>query len=473
MRAVVLVGLAGVLIWEVISRSLVTYLADAAPEAALRLHSSEPTALLNLADRSLKIDVAGGETVGAIISEQAAPDKAPAPQAASDRLPANFAFKGAKMSPSLDTAGGFRGSSELHEPSRPSDAAAEAREQIRVWTELALLNDPLNAHALRILGQLAADETAKDAFMLAATRRSLRESLAVYWLMQKGYERKDYAKAIYYADILLRTKPQVLPYVAPMLAQLAENKDASSAVKKLLANNPPWRAQFFSALPNSISDARTPLELLLSIQNTPTPPVSGDLHAYLNFLIGHNFYELAYYAWLQFLPPEQLSSVGLLFNGSFKFAPSGLPFDWVITPGQGVTVDIAARPESGQRALMIEFGYGRVEFQGVTQMIMLPPGAYEFKGNYKGEVVGRRGLDWRITCAGGNSPPLGKSPMVIGVMPVWKDFEFSFTVPSTDCRAQYVRLRLDARSASEQLVSGAIWYNELRIARAGHITQPQ
>jgi hypothetical protein len=63
--------------------------------------------------------------------------------------------------------------------------------------------------------------------------------------------------------------------------------------------------------------------------------------------------------------------------------------------------------------------------------------------------------------------------MVIGVAPVWKDFEFSFTVPSTDCRAQYVRLTLDARSASEQLVSGAIWYNGLRIARASHITEPQ
>jgi hypothetical protein len=273
--------------------------------------------------------------------------------------------------------------------------------------------------------------------------------------------------------VLLRTQPDVLPYVVPTLSQLAENKDASSAVKKLLANNPPWRAQFFSALPNSISDARTPLELLLSIKGIPTPPVAGDLHAYLNFLIVHNFYDLAYYAWLQFLPPEQLSSVGLLFNGSFEFGPSGLPFDWVITPGQGVTVDIAARPENGQRGLMIEFGYGRVEFQGVTQLIMLPPGAYEFKGKYKGEVVGRRGLEWRITCASGNSPPLGKSPIVIGVTPVWKDFEFSFTVPSTDCRAQYVRLTLDARSASEQLISGAIWYSELRIARASHVTQLQ
>jgi hypothetical protein len=283
----------------------------------------------------------------------------------------------------------------------------------------------------------------------ASSPPTRRQKTSSYWLMQKSYERKDYATAIYYADVLLRTRPQVLPYLVPSLAQLAENKDASSAVKKLLANNPPWRAQFFSTLPNSISDARTPLELLLSIRDTPTPPVAADLHAYLNFLISHNFYELAYYEWLQFLPPEQLSA------------------------GQGVTVDIAARPENGWRALLIDFGYGRVDFHGVTQLIMLPPGAYDFKGKYKGEFVGRRGLEWRITCAGGNSPPLGKSPMFIGVTPLWKDFEYSFTVPSTDCRAQYVRLTLDARSASERLVSGAIWYDELRVGRARHITDAQ
>ena len=46
----ILTTLAVFLVWEVITRSIAAYLADASPEAAIRLRSTNPTALLNLAD---------------------------------------------------------------------------------------------------------------------------------------------------------------------------------------------------------------------------------------------------------------------------------------------------------------------------------------------------------------------------------------------------------------------------------------
>jgi len=103
-----------------------------------------------------------------------------------------------------------------------------------------------------------------------------------------------------------------------------------------------------------------------------------------------------------------------------------------------------------------------VTFPGVSQTVLLPPGAYRFKGSFKGEVVGRRGLQWSISCMGG--PAIGASPMILGSSPVWRDFEFAFTVPATGCRAQSARLELAARSASEQLVSGSMWFDELSIS---------
>jgi len=57
--------------------------------------------------------------------------------------------------------------------------------------------------------------------------------------------------------------------------------------------------------------------------------------------------------------------------------------------------------------------------------------------------------------------------MMTGLAPTWRPFSFTFEVPEDQpCRAQVVSLTLDARSASERLVSGAIWYGNLRIERS-------
>ena len=134
--------------------------------------------------------------------------------------------------------------------------------------------------------------------------------------------------------------------------------------------------------------------------------------------------------------------------------------------GSGVTVDIVQRTDqAGQRALYIELGPGRVEFGGVVQTLLLGPGRYRFKGKHRGEIVGRRGLVWRIVCADKGGAPIGQSPMMVGNVASWKVVELAFTVPAADCRAQHLRLELDARMASEQLVTGSVWYDELAIVR--------
>ena len=88
----------------------------------------------------------------------------------------------------------------------------------------------LNARALRILGQLSeqgSDDKQAETFMQAAVRRSLFESEAVYWMMEKSYQAHDYKAAIGYADTLLRTRQNVSGYVMPILGKIAENQEFS------------------------------------------------------------------------------------------------------------------------------------------------------------------------------------------------------------------------------------------------------
>ena len=443
-RVIILLTIAALLVWEVFTRSIVAYLADAAPQVAIRLRSTNPTALLNLADTQL--------------------NSAAEPLQTSHQDAVDTTSLGETKGPSSDPNTG---------PSNPNTAprTEKANAQIRSWAELALLNDPLNARAFRILGQLTSDNKTDnkktDAFMQAAVRRSLLESVAVYWMMLKSYQDRDFSGTLRYANVLLRTRPLQSPaLVMPLLGKIAETPDASDQLKQLLASNPPWRSQFFSDLSRNISDARTPLDVMLSLKDTSNPVTAEDLGPYLKFLLEHDFYDLAYYTWLQFLPPEQLVEAGQLFNGGYEVIPSGLPFDWVFNNGPGVTVKIAPRTDQlGQHALFLNFGPGRVDFDGVNQLIMLAPGTYKFRGKYQADLVSERGLEWRINCAGSQDAMIGQSEAVTGSTPSWKELEFSFTVPDASCPAQYVSLIFDARSASEQFISGSIWYDDLQILR--------
>jgi hypothetical protein len=452
LRAVLLAGLGVLLLWQIGTRSLAAYLGSEAPDAALVLRPNEPTALLDLADaelnprtdpvrddaeRSARGGVGGWSELALKAAAAKLPHKSSAPAA-----------------------------------SEPSPLSDDDKARIRQRAQTAVAQEPLNARGLRILGQLAdgaGDEVRAAKLMRAAVDRSLSESVAVYWLLEKSFKANDYARAISYADIILRKRPQLMQYVAPMLAAMAEDADpkATAALTAVLAQNPPWRLSFIRALPGRISDAKTPLSLLLSLKGTDAPPTTLELRAYLDFLIRHKFYELAYYTWLQSLPADELGRIGFVTNASFESEPSGLPFDWQIAQGSGVSIDIVPRPgEAEGKALFLELGPGRADFPGVSQVLMLTPGSYRLKGKLKGDTRGRRGLQWSIRCAGSNAPPIGTGPMFVGVAGAWSDFEFAFTVPDANCRAQVLRLALAARSASEQLVSGSVWYSGLQISRA-------
>ncbi len=460
-KTVVFAGLALVLTWLVLSRSFAAFLANASPQAALWFDSRQPEALVNLADQALltasaaQLSAAGLDQMSQPREEEGAPNQG-VPHQISKYLQ-NLAHAFSRF----ETVGR---NLNVSRPVAPDDEPT-----VRGWAEAALKSDPLNARALRILGQLAeidSDDSEAEKYLRFAGQLSLHENYASYWLMRKSATDHDYKSAMYYADVLLRTNPQSSIYVVPVLAQISEDKAGAPLVKAALANNPPWRKAFLSALPQSVTDPRTPLDLLLALQNSPVPPTSADLESYINLLVARKFYNLAYYTWLQFLPSEQLQHAALLYNGSFETPPSGLPFDWKITPGTGVTIDIVPRPDSSDKhALLVDFQYGRVEYHSVSELVMLPPGSYVFKGEYKGRLVGPRGMKWRIVCANGTVAPGGESPVITGFKD-WQTVAFTFTVPDKDCPAQSAQLDLDARMASEHFISGSILFDDLQISRA-------
>ncbi|MGD9657561.1 MAG: hypothetical protein AB7U61_07975 [Methylocystis sp.] len=404
--------------WLVISHSYVAYLSSNSPGAALEIRKDDSQSILRLAADAL--------------------------------LPA----------------------SEDHGVAPGSVPLSPARnDELRQQVEAVLISEPLSARACRLLGQIAEiDGSASNAekFMHAAARRSLSEKIAIDWMMRNGFERKSYRSTAYYADTLLRSTPGIAGHVTPILARMAETPDAKPEIIRLLAANPNWRREFFGALGASVADARTPLDLFLRLKDSPAPPTTDELNFYESFLFNHKLYALAYYAWLQFLPPAKLESAGHIFNGDFEGTPSGSRFDWRSPSGANVVVDVASRPEAAKnQALVVQFGPGRVEFPGVSQAIMLAPGAYALKGSFMGDIRGPRGVQWSAKCMDGAL--LGQSQMILGSFSAWRDLEFPLVVPQTGCAAQMIELQLAARSPSEKLLSGAIWFDDFSIVRKGEV----
>ena len=240
-RAFIIAGVAALLAWEVITRSLVAYLADTSPDIAYWLRAT-PTVLLNLADDKLNADAAT-KVVEPVLSYSLE-------HAKQEHSYAKGIQSIEKLDKTAETKSGAEGDAAEADA---SDSLSESDyAQVQRWAERALRGDPLNARALRILAQVAqhsSDLGKTDALMKAATRRSLEESLAVFWMMRQSYSEEDYADAMRYADILLRTRPQLSQHVFPMLGRMAENVDASDELKRTLAANPPWRGQFFKLYP--------------------------------------------------------------------------------------------------------------------------------------------------------------------------------------------------------------------------------
>lgn len=446
------VALGALLVLLIVRYSLVAYLATGEPEIALRLDADNPTALLAMAERTV-IDIE--KTVRTGVAQR------------STRLE-DFA------APRTLIAADARGPKVAPAPAaeRSTDEQARQLDHARDMVQRAIRADPLNYRAATLLGmitELAAQPNTTESarpFYERAARLSPRASDAIFWLMRANLERKDYAQAVIQADTLLRTTSRAQKAVFPFLARMLESPEAAEPLTRLLLDDPPWRDRFIFELANYVTDARTPLTLLLALKQSSRPPGHGDLRGYLDFLTKRQFHELAYYTWLQFLSPEQLAGTGFLFNGSFETKPTGLPFDWTFRSGRGTIIDILPLPgQAGEHGLRIDFTDGRVEFSGVSQSLLLGPGTFVLSGKYKGDLEGKRGLRWRVSCVAPQPSLIAETAMHLGLTPTWRDFEVELTVPDRDCDAQRIHLELDARSSSELLVRGTMWYDDIRLER--------
>jgi tetratricopeptide (TPR) repeat protein len=350
---------------------------------------------------------------------------------------------------------------ELIKPDGNLDSARE-------WAQRALHSNPLNARALTLLGLIAerkGDQKGADALMRISSARTWGDPITNAWLFNREMRRGDYAKALLFADAMLRMDYEVQKRQLFFgLAGFTNDPQAFKALTTFLATSPFWRTWFLSELSARLSNQTRVIQLYAALNKTENPPTKKELQPYLNRLIKDGNFEQAHQTWRETLPPEPRENKTYPFNRDFEIAVDGLPFNWDLGGSAGAQVQIVRSVDGGRKqALLVEFSGGRVDLATVKQLMMLPGGDYTFSGSAKTkELQTSRGLWWHIFCAKPSATTLGHTELVSGTIP-WTDFMVKFRVPTADCKAQWLRLELPARVGSEMRIEGQIWYRDLQI----------
>lgn len=346
---------------------------------------------------------------------------------------------------------------------------AHEHQSLRDQSIAALRLQPLSAQAMFILGVLAAREGDVEnvhRFMAAVVARSRRNRVALYSVLHRSFETREYDRAITFADALARLDAgRNMPLVAPILWRMAETEAAMPFVVAALEGAPPWRTALFQSVRGNIRDARTPLSIFLRLKASGKAPDLLELSSYLGLLIENKLYSVARNTWLQGLDSERLSVAGFLYDGGFAFEPSRLPFEWQMASDRRLIQQRAPREgDPGNLMLRIDFPGVRTDPTVLSQLLLLMPGNFVLSGLFSGQIRARRGMTWVVECAE-TGKRIAASTLITGNVKGWTGFQLPVSVPAEDCKAQWLRLRIEARSPSETMLTGSLAFDDLVIKR--------
>jgi hypothetical protein len=343
-------------------------------------------------------------------------------------------------------------SERLMADSKIAEAILGAREALR--------DNPVSPEALTLLARASEQEGDIDRatqLMNLATRVNLRDLRSQVWLLAQDLRGGRVNSALNRIDLLLRGPfPQL---IAPVLPPILTREPYRLGYVKFLRTNPRWREVWFVDLLTRSDDLSALTYLFAELQADESGPTERELQVLLTRLTDAGMFDEAHDIWLRSLPPDRREEADLLYNQEFRYPLTNLPFDWIIQPVSNAMVRVGT--ENGARAVNVDFFGGRVQFEHVSHLLNLAPGAYRFQGReHSQDLQNERGLRWRIACAGDDAETLVTTDLVSGDTP-WRTFAVDFTVPTDKCPYQKLVLELPARAALETEIVGRASYADL------------
>jgi tetratricopeptide (TPR) repeat protein len=261
---------------------------------------------------------------------------------------------------------------------------------------------------------------------------AVRMQLVVYYTQARRYP-----EALSEIDVILRRNDELRPMLLPELAKLIADPRGRAALATMLAKEPLWREEFFSAAGKgkvSPADARDLYRRIRALK--PGGDLSLERQLVLQSQASSGDYAGARATWLGSLPQADRASNARLFDGNFSGMRAPKPFGWAF---QDVDVGRAEAAKDGRRTYLDVAYFGGRAVQLAEQVLALPPGRYALRlvaRSPNGITSGR--LYWRIACQPG-AAQIGELDMSQANASE-RRFATAFAVPASGCPGQSLSL---------------------------------
>lgn len=255
-------------------------------------------------------------------------------------------------------------------PTSKSEAAAnissamlanKEKDKARLMASKALTGSLAHVEALRTIGIVTFDEGKVETgqkLVEIASDLSWRDSVTHAWLFERSLRQGNYAQSIQHADALLRRR-RARDEIFAMFALAAKDPELSGLVTKKLANNPPWRENFFAWSDKVPDDLRTGFEIIVNqLKDSPSPVTRDELLPYTNMLARNTEKGRALIVWANAFPAQspvlsQNNSLKIDWpNSAFFDKPS--PTDWVFRSSRSINTRVNNAGDGNDAILFLD-----------------------------------------------------------------------------------------------------------------------
>lgn len=336
----------------------------------------------------------------------------------------------------------------------------------------AVLAYPLDGRPYRNLGlaaDAAGDRGRAQALLEFARRQSPRDLPTRDKLIQYAVTGEDYPEVFRLVDFEMRILPSSIDAYGPGLVALAQEPAVLKLLSERLATRPRWREGFLRMTADLDTDPEA-VERIFAARGGDEPLRGGGTEAdlLLQRQLRDERWSHAYITWIGTLAKAQRAVLGNVYDGDFRFQPSGRGFDWQLPQdgtGYDVVVGTAGKP-ANRSVLEVSFDGLPLDFRPVRQRLILGPGRYRFSGMGVSAGLTGDGLYWDIACENGRQQPLMQSVTFTGDKP-WQAYATEFEVPARDCPTQWLQLDLVLGHLEPQPMNGSAVFSGLAISRMG------